>query len=129
MDLRGAMELDKDSPFPQSTVKIMLRQILAAVGHVHERWYMHRDIKPSNFLLNGELVKLCDFGLARKYHDPLKSYTQPVVTLWYRSPELLFGETKYGPEVDMWRHVRCMQRTIVLCKIDLLLLVLPAVAS
>eukprot|EP00590_Aulacoseira_subarctica_P007828 CAMPEP_0172424100 /NCGR_PEP_ID=MMETSP1064-20121228/21238_1 /TAXON_ID=202472 /ORGANISM="Aulacoseira subarctica , Strain CCAP 1002/5" /LENGTH=367 /DNA_ID=CAMNT_0013165859 /DNA_START=37 /DNA_END=1137 /DNA_ORIENTATION=- len=102
MDLRGAMELDKDSPFPHSTVKIMLRQILAAVGHVHERWYMHRDIKPSNFLLNGELVKLCDFGLARKYHDPLKSYTQPVVTLWYRPPELLFGETKYGPEVDMW---------------------------
>merc|ERR1712029_28207 len=23
-------------------------------------------------------------------------------TLWYRSPELLFGESVYGPEIDMW---------------------------
>mmetsp|Transcript_42352 Transcript_42352/g.90093 ORF Transcript_42352/g.90093 Transcript_42352/m.90093 type:complete len:157 (+) Transcript_42352:859-1329(+) len=28
--------------------------------------------------------------------------TQMVVTLWYRSPELLFGESTYGPEIDIW---------------------------
>jgi serine/threonine protein kinase len=28
-----------------------------------------------------------------------------VITLWYRPPELLFGETVYGPPVDMWRYV------------------------
>ena len=29
-------------------------------------------------------------------------YTNRVVTLWYRPPELLLGEKEYGPEVDMW---------------------------
>ena len=29
-------------------------------------------------------------------------YTNRVVTLWYRPPELLLGERNYGPAVDMW---------------------------
>eukprot|EP00565_Helicotheca_tamesis_P004292 CAMPEP_0185738972 /NCGR_PEP_ID=MMETSP1171-20130828/34301_1 /TAXON_ID=374046 /ORGANISM="Helicotheca tamensis, Strain CCMP826" /LENGTH=131 /DNA_ID=CAMNT_0028410381 /DNA_START=1 /DNA_END=393 /DNA_ORIENTATION=- len=33
---------------------------------------------------------------------PLRPLTQMVITLWYRPPELLFGESVYGPEVDMW---------------------------
>ena len=50
----------------------------------------------------GEL-KLGDFGLARFYQKRRRSdYTNRVITLWYRPPELLFGTTVYGPEVDMW---------------------------
>jgi cell division cycle 2-like protein len=117
MDLRDAVEQDQDSPFSQGQMKSMLHQILSAVGHTHACWYMHRDIKPSNFLVNRGQLKLCDFGLARKYHDPLLMYTQPVITLWYRPPELLFGETVYGPEVDMWRHVSSSSaRTLLLSK-------------
>jgi serine/threonine protein kinase len=29
-------------------------------------------------------------------------YTNMVVTRWYRAPELLLGDTRYGPAVDMW---------------------------
>jgi cyclin-dependent kinase 9 len=29
-------------------------------------------------------------------------YTNRVVTLWYRPPELLLGARNYGPEIDMW---------------------------
>ena len=29
-------------------------------------------------------------------------YTNRVVTLWYRPPELLLGERNYGPPVDLW---------------------------
>ncbi|KAF4704479.1 hypothetical protein FOZ63_020582, partial [Perkinsus olseni] len=29
-------------------------------------------------------------------------YTNKVITLWYRPPELLLGSTVYGPEVDIW---------------------------
>lgn len=25
-----------------------------------------------------------------------------MATRWYRAPELLVGDTKYGPEVDVW---------------------------
>ncbi len=58
----------------------------------------------SNLLVNklGEL-KLADFGLARLFQKKTKrDYTNRVITLWYRPPELILGATAYGPEVDMW---------------------------
>ena len=37
------------------------------------------------------ILQVADFGLAREYGSPLRKYTPIVVTLWYRSPELLLG--------------------------------------
>lgn len=103
MDLKDAIERSGQSPFPQSELKYMMYQILSAVHHIHEKWYLHRDLKTSNILVHRSgKVALCDFGLARKYQTPLKQMTQMVVTLWYRAPELLYGESVYGPPVDMW---------------------------
>jgi len=45
---------------------------------------------------------VADFGLARKFGSPLGRMTTPVVTLWYRAPELLLGETVYTTAVDLW---------------------------
>lgn len=54
-------------------------------------------------MLNLELqVKICDLGLARQYGSPLKPYTQPVVTLFYRAPELLLGTDIYTTAIDVW---------------------------
>jgi len=105
MDLQAAMKKGPGaSPFAQSEVKSMMHQLLSAMVHVHERWYIHLDIKTSNILVHKTgRIALCDFGLARKYEIPPKKMTQMVVTLWYRAPEILFGESIYGPEIDMWR--------------------------
>jgi cell division cycle 2-like protein len=92
-------------PAPLSTaeVKCLLQQLLSGVAHLHAAWVMHRDLKPSNLLMdNAGRLAICDFGMARLYGDPLKPYTQPVVTLWYRAPELLLGARRYGPEVDVF---------------------------
>mmetsp|Transcript_22161 Transcript_22161/g.44832 ORF Transcript_22161/g.44832 Transcript_22161/m.44832 type:complete len:416 (-) Transcript_22161:120-1367(-) len=103
MDLQEAIKRSGSSPFPQSELKNMMHNILSATAHMHSKWYVHRDMKTSNVLVHRSgKIALCDFGLARKYQMPLRAMTQMVVTLWYRSPELLFGETIYGPEVDMW---------------------------
>lgn len=47
-------------------------------------------------------IKVADFGLARKFGDPLGEMTQLVVTLWYRAPELLLGAKEYTTAIDMW---------------------------
>lgn len=33
---------------------------------------------------------------------PTDEYTDYVATRWYRAPELLVGDTQYGPAVDVW---------------------------
>lgn len=54
------------------------------------------------FYFRGE-VKLADFGLARLYSkDEGRPYTNKVITLWYRPPELLLGEERYSTAIDVW---------------------------
>ncbi|KAG5351307.1 hypothetical protein C0989_007008 [Termitomyces sp. Mn162] len=90
--------------FTSAHLKSLCHQMLAGLAYLHHKGVIHRDIKGSNILVNnrGEL-KLGDFGLARFYQKRRRAdYTNRVITLWYRPPELLFGATVYGPEVDMW---------------------------
>merc|ERR1711990_729760 len=69
----------------------------------HQNRVLHRDLKPQNLLVNskGE-IKLADFGLARAFSVPVRSYTHEVVTLWYRAPEILLGSKFYTGAVDTW---------------------------
>ncbi|KAL2903595.1 Cyclin-dependent kinase G-2 [Bienertia sinuspersici] len=101
-DLKGLMETMKQ-PFSQSEVKCLMLQLLDGIKYLHDNWVLHRDLKTSNLLLNNQGdMKICDFGLARQYGSPLKPYTHLVVTLWYRSPELLLGAKEYSTAIDMW---------------------------
>lgn len=84
--------------------KHLAKQLFDGLDYLHRRGVLHRDIKAANILISktGEL-KLADFGLARFYQKSQKQdYTNRVITIWYRSPELLLGETQYGPAVDIW---------------------------
>jgi len=45
---------------------------------------------------------LADFGLARAFGLPIKTYTHEVVTLWYRCPEILLCQKAYSLGVDLW---------------------------
>lgn len=102
-DLTGLIE----SGMVDFTVKdnaILMRQLLEGLNYCHKQNFIHRDIKCSNILLNnkGEL-KLADLGLARLFdNEQIRLYTNKVVTLRYRPPELLLGEEKYGPSIDIW---------------------------
>lgn len=84
--------------------KDLAKQLFEGLDYLHRRGVLHRDIKAANILVsNTGQLKLADFGLARFYAKRGKlDYTNRVITIWYRSPELLLGETQYGPAVDIW---------------------------
>lgn len=102
-DLTGVLHHEQIS-FKPSHLKSLMKQLLEGLDYIHGRGVLHRDLKGSNILCNkkGEL-KIADFGLARFYQrNRGNDYTNRVITLWYKPPELLFGATVYGAEVDMW---------------------------
>ncbi|KAF8167948.1 Pkinase-domain-containing protein [Crassisporium funariophilum] len=104
------------SPFLQSEIKTLMLQLLSAVNHCHNNWILHRDLKTSNLLMNNRgTIKVADFGLARRYGDPVGvgGLTQLVVTLWYRAPEILLGATTYSTAVDIW-SVGCIFAELLL---------------
>uniref|UniRef100_A0A1I8HD93 cyclin-dependent kinase n=1 Tax=Macrostomum lignano TaxID=282301 RepID=A0A1I8HD93_9PLAT len=84
-------------------IRKITQQLLEAVSFCHLRNCIHRDVKPENILISRNMtVKLCDFGFARLLTGPGDEYTDYVATRWYRAPELLVGDTQYGPPVDVW---------------------------
>lgn len=47
----------------------------------HSHRVIHRDLKPQNLLINEfGAIKLADFGLARAFGVPLRTYTHEVVS-------------------------------------------------
>ncbi|OAL52610.1 cell division control protein 2 [Pyrenochaeta sp. DS3sAY3a] len=84
-------------------IKKFMMQLCQGVRYCHAHRVLHRDLKPQNLLIDKDLnLKLADFGLARAFGVPLRTYTHEVVTLWYRSPEILLGGRQYSTGVDMW---------------------------
>jgi len=83
--------------------KLFLFQLLRGLSYIHKRRILHRDLKPQNLLLSeqGDL-KLADFGLARSKTVPSRTYSNEVVTLWYRPPDVLCGSKTYSTSLDVW---------------------------
>ncbi|EDV97249.1 GH16743 [Drosophila grimshawi] len=103
-DLMGLLESGMVDFNEENNASIM-KQLLDGLNYCHKKNFLHRDIKCSNILMNNKgKVKLADFGLARLYNaeDRERPYTNKVITLWYRPPELLLGEERYGPSIDVW---------------------------
>jgi len=93
---------------PMEQVISYAHDLLNGIHACHVRLIIHRDLKPQNILVSRDGLKICDFGLARMFSPPLKPYTHDVVTLWYRSPEILLGTQIYGTEVDIWASGCCI---------------------
>lgn len=103
MDLKKYMDSAPPSGLPLPLVKSYLWQLLQGIAYCHSHRVLHRDLKPQNLLIDREgNIKLADFGLARAFGVPVRTYTHEVITLWYRAPEILLGGKFYSTPVDVW---------------------------
>jgi len=102
-DLYHYLESHKNTGVNPNKVKRFMYQLLKGLAFCHAQNVLHRDLKPQNLLINanGEL-KLGDFGLARVFSVPLQCYSNEVVTLWYRPPDVLLGNKRYTTSIDVW---------------------------
>uniref|UniRef100_A0A4W6FXW7 cyclin-dependent kinase n=1 Tax=Lates calcarifer TaxID=8187 RepID=A0A4W6FXW7_LATCA len=102
-DLKKFMDSSSVTGIPLPLVKSYLFQLLQGLAFCHSHRVLHRDLKPQNLLINAQgEIKLADFGLARAFGVPVRTYTHEVVTLWYRAPEILLGCKYYSTAVDIW---------------------------
>lgn len=105
-DLAGLLS-NMSVKFSLGEIKKVMQQLLNGLYYIHSNKILHRDMKAANVLITKSgVLKLADFGLARAFSisktGQANRYTNRVVTLWYRPPELLLGDRNYGPPVDMW---------------------------
>merc|ERR1711971_1437867 len=102
-DLKKLLDMCGDAGLSKERLQSYLHQLLKGIAFCHQHRVLHRDLKPQNLLINKEgYLKLADFGLARAFGIPVRSYTHEVVTLWYRAPDVLMGSRKYSTPVDIW---------------------------
>ncbi len=124
---------------PEVQVRIVVRQVLKALQYIHQHKIVHCDVKPENILLGvgapeslgaasaplasgsaasavatiapHTIVKLCDFGNARRSRDAryfkatgsvgLVPFSAMHGTMGYMAPEVL-AQRHYSTPVDMW---------------------------
>lgn len=104
-DLQGWLKAHGTPPLEVAIV--IIRDVCLGLEHAHApgREVLHRDLKPSNVLWTREgVVKLADFGLARRTDDrlALTDTGQPMGTWAYMSPEQAAGRADIGLRTDVF---------------------------
>ncbi|XP_062254090.1 serine/threonine-protein kinase Nek9 isoform X2 [Platichthys flesus] len=101
-NLYDKINQQKGKLFSEEVVIWYLYQIASAVCHIHKAGVLHRDIKTLNiFLTKTDLIKLGDYGLAKKLDSEFSMAETCVGTPYYMSPELCQG-SKYNFKSDIW---------------------------
>lgn len=103
-DLKKYMDTHGDrGALKPNVIKSFMYQLLKGIDFCHKNRVLHRDLKPQNLLINSKgQLKLGDFGLARAIGIPVNTFSNEVVTLWYRAPDVLLGSRTYSTSIDIW---------------------------
>lgn len=103
LDLHRVIKGHQELSINEIIIDNLFEQILQGVAFIHEKGFAHRDLKPANILVTSDMkVKIADFGLATKVVQGQIPFEKPVVTRWYRAPELILKFPFYGQSIDIW---------------------------
>ncbi len=84
---------------PWSVARPWVLAILEGLECAHQQGIVHRDLKPENIMVDGESVKILDFGIARQQQVTAITMTgQAFGTPQYIAPEQLSGSAS---QVDL----------------------------
>ncbi|RHY23807.1 hypothetical protein DYB32_009060 [Aphanomyces invadans] len=91
----------RNGPLLPPIAKRYFRQLVHAVGYMHDKGIAHRDLSLENVLLDRHHnCKVCDFGLATSAGVPVCDET--VGKRFYMAPEVVLGRTYNPRQADVW---------------------------
>ena len=105
--------IQRDAPFSYTYASEIILQVLDALSEAHHQGIVHRDLKPANIMLvrqglRTDVVKLCDFGIAKAFNGSEPDLTRQNFssavgfgTPQYMPPEQFYGK-KVGPHSDLY---------------------------
>jgi serine/threonine protein kinase len=103
LDTTLSTVLRSRQPLAESHRRYFAYQLVCGMHYLHTAGIIHADLKPANLLVNLDCsLKIADYGLAQFSCGPEHKQLPYVVTPPYRAPELLVGNTSYGPGIDVW---------------------------
>jgi len=115
----GSLQQRLESPSLSATVDVAALKIAdgiaAGLAHLHGIAILHRDLKPANVLLNGDIPKLADFGLANLVGGDAGDKDQTVCgTPRWMAPEVLAGRD-YGFPADIYAYALVLWQVLAWC--------------
>ncbi|MDA1055435.1 MAG: serine/threonine-protein kinase [Planctomycetota bacterium] len=98
--LKDALDRNPNG-MPVSEVCDWFQGIARGVAYLHDQGIVHRDLKPGNIFIDGDIVKIGDYGLSKYISCSRRSgQTESVGTFHYMAPEI--GKGVYGKEIDVY---------------------------
>jgi serine/threonine protein kinase len=79
----------------------IIKQIIDGINYLHIKGIVHRDLKPENIMFKNNIVKIIDFGFARKYTAKTEMFKTLCGTPLYFAPEMI-NDKIYTIKADIW---------------------------
>ena len=95
--------IQREKCFTEKKAKIIFKQLLSAVNHLHKKNIVHRDLKPENIVFvktknNDVFIKIIDFGASITFKG--RNLSQELGTIYYIAPEVFMNN--YNEKADIW---------------------------
>ncbi|CAD8197171.1 unnamed protein product [Paramecium pentaurelia] len=100
-------QLIKKGQFNEQQIRFYGKQLTEGLQYLHSHNIIHRDIKLGNLLIQNDILKIADFGLAVKLTDDEEERNTLCGTPNYISPEII-NQQPYGKKVDLWSMGCCL---------------------